>query len=172
MTKTKEKSLYLVARSVTTGSQYGDKPAVYAPNLQYPDGFFPVAGFPDEESAKKERDRLERLARETTLIGPFLFSLPPEVVETLKAAIAAAGLPPLDLKSIGPAKLPKREGGGTTFTNESFKYREKFEGLLKRWWAAVAPTITPEANLKLWDALFPEESAALYTVRQIPWGKE
>jgi hypothetical protein len=137
------------------------------------DELLPVVGFDDEKAANEERDRLERLARETTSVAPFLFTIRPERVDELTAAIEAVGLPPLDLDSLGPPVLPERTArGGTRFTSATFEYRNKFEALLQSWWAAVAPSITPEANVKLWDVLFPEGYFELYTVRKVLWGKE
>src|SRR4051794_26686506 len=99
---TKRRSLYVVARAVPSGSQYASLPVVYVPNLDSSSELLPVAGFADEAAADRERARLERLARETTSVAPFLFTLGPEEVEQLTAAIKAAGLPPLKLASIGP----------------------------------------------------------------------
>lgn len=96
-------------------------------------------------------DELDKTARRTTPIGYFLDGLVYEdnpVARLIEAAVVAK-LPRPNLSVAGDV------AGGTSFSSEYFAYHDVFGDEVQAWWQSVAPTITPDMNEKLWDALFP-----------------
>jgi hypothetical protein len=126
----------------------------------------PLRGFAAKKPADALCKELERQARRTTSVGPFLRGLIPAHLDEVIAAAKAAGLPGPDLSKAGPVVEPRHtEGGGISYPNEYWDYRKRVEEATRAWWAEVAADVTPEANAKLWNRLFPEHR--FYTVVRV-----
>jgi hypothetical protein len=125
----------------------------------------PLRGFADKKPADALCKELEQQARETTPVGLFLSSLIPENVKKIVTAAKGAGLSPPDLSKVGPAVGPTRERGYVSYGSEYFDYSERVEEAIQKWWATIAPDVTPEINAKLWAKLFPTHQ--FYTVGRV-----
>jgi hypothetical protein len=159
-------SLYVVQRIAVHAYAWGEDPTLYAnePDRRQTSGV-PLRGFAAKKPADALCRELERQARRTTSIGPFLRGLIPENMDEVIAAAKAAGLPGPDLSKAGPVVEPRRTQHGVSFPNEYWEYRKRVEELVAAWWTATAADVTPEANAKLWKRLFPEHR--FYTVVRV-----
>ena len=149
-------SLWVLSRAALSASSWSDRPEFYVGEGERPSGV-PLEGFATREAAEAARDRLEREARRNTPIGPFLRSLLPERLNDIVDAAKKAGLPPPDVARAGPPVGPTRGPGGSLSYGAGYSdYSERAGEVASDWWASVAADITPEANAKLWDELFPD----------------
>jgi hypothetical protein len=149
-------SLWVLNRTALSASSWSDLPEFYVSESENRSGV-PLQGFADKKAAEAARTRLEHEARRSTPIGPFLRSLLPERLEVIVDAAKKAGLPPPDVARAGPAVGPTRGPGGSLSYGAGYSdYGERVGEVASDWWASVAADITPEANAKLWDELFPD----------------
>jgi hypothetical protein len=155
MARARAASLWVVNRFPPSASAWSPEPVFYIDESERPVGV-PVQGFADKKTAETARKQLERAARETTPIGPFLKAELPAGLGAIVAAAKAANLPLPDSAAIGPESTPHCEGNSVTYTSEYTDYRNRVEEAIAAWWAGVAAEITPEANALLWDKLFPK----------------
>jgi hypothetical protein len=149
-------ALFVVERVALLGSRWGDSPTLYPNGADRDVSAVPVRGLTSRKKAQALRQELERQARQTTPIGPFLFGALPERLSDIAVAVQAAGLPPLDLSAVGAPVGPQRHAGYSSYGREYFEYVERTRVAVRAWWAAHAAAISPAANAALWDALFPQ----------------
>ncbi len=164
MARARAASLWVVNRVPPASSVWNDRPVFYTDPTEHPVGV-PLEGFTDKSAADAARSKLERAARETAPVGPFLRGLLPDETIRIEAAAKAAHLPVPDFASLGPTVGPTTVGGYTQYGGDYFAHIERLEQLLLDWWARVASDITPEANATLWDTLFPDFQ--FYTVTRV-----
>jgi hypothetical protein len=149
-------SLWVVTRYAPRAAGWSDEPEFYASQGGEPAGV-PLCGFANKKDAEAARKQLERAARETTPPGLFLRSLVPEGLADIVKAAKRAKLPPPDLSAVGPPVGPTRTGlVGLSYGKDYSEYCDRVERAVREWWASVAPEISPEANARLWDDLFPD----------------
>jgi hypothetical protein len=151
--------LFLVQRVAVTTFWWMDNPLLWPNKPREPISGVPLLAFPDARSAVVRCAELERQARETTPVGPFLSPLLPAGISlaSIEAAARAIGLPPPDLSSAGPCVgIEHPHPGQAVYTSEYFHYRKRVESAVRAWWAAHAADVSASANAKLWDLLFPE----------------
>ncbi|MBN9117670.1 MAG: hypothetical protein J0I06_00615 [Planctomycetes bacterium] len=159
MARAPRASLWVLNRFPPSASRWSEVPELQSDSPEGPLGV-PLEGFADKKDAEAAAERRERMARETTPIGPFLRGLLPDGTGAIASAARAANLPPPDFASLGPA-VTSHTGYGPTF----FEYVERAERVALDWWASVAADITPQANAILWDELFP--SFRFFTVSRV-----
>jgi hypothetical protein len=164
MARARAASLWVVTRVAVYASAWNAEPRFYPDDGDSPAGL-PLEAFPDKKVAEAAQKQLERLARETAPIGPFLPSLLPEGLSAIAVAAKAAGLPLPDYTALAPAAKPGTGGNSTTVATEHYEYRQLAERIVDAWWALVAADITPGANAVLWEKLFP--NFHFYTVGRV-----
>jgi hypothetical protein len=155
MARARAASLFVVSRAAPSTSRWSEEPEFYVTESEGV-GSVPLCGFATQKVAEAERAKLERAARESTPIGPFLRGLLPDRMSAVTKAARAAKLPPPDFGAVGPPVGPTRDSLGQSWGQDYFDYSERVQQAVGKWWESVAPTTTPEANATLWDKLFPE----------------
>ena len=148
-------SLWIINRCPPVAASWSERPEFYTHDGENPIGV-PIEGFADKTAAEAARKKLERAARETTPIGPFLRSRLPDGTGAIAAAAKAANVPPPDYAAAGPEAKPIRQGRSVTYPADYSAYMDRLELAVAAWWASVAADITPEANAILWNTLFPK----------------
>ena len=101
-------SLWIINRNPPAASSWSERPEFYTHDGESPIGT-PIEGFADKKAAEAARKKLERAARETTPIGPFLRSQLPGGTGAITAAAKAANVPPPDYSAAGPEVKPDRK---------------------------------------------------------------
>ncbi|MCI0704890.1 MAG: hypothetical protein L0241_27845 [Planctomycetia bacterium] len=163
--RTRAPSLWVITRYAPSSSRWSERVEFYVRQSERPSGI-PLQGFSDEKAAEAERDRLEREARLSMPIGPFLREFVPGGITHITDAAKVAGVPLPDFSKLGPAAGPTTlPGGGRSYGQEYFDYSDRVHQAVEAWWASVVANITPEANATLWDELFPE--FAFYTLSRV-----
>jgi hypothetical protein len=127
----------------------------------------PLEGFADKDAAEAARAHLERAAREQGPVGPSLKRLLPKGANDILTAAKAAGLPLPDYTATGPEVKPVHVKNRSTYPPEYGAYCARLRQAVESWWALVSADLAPEANAKLWDVLFPEQT--FYVVSRVLW---
>ena len=149
-------SLYVVQRIAMQSYAWGEE-AIFWPNeADRQRGGVPIRGFAAKKPADKLCRELEQQARQTVSIGPFLYSLLPAHIDDVVEAAKVARVPVPDLSKAGQVIKPQRTDRGTSYPNEYWDYRKRVQETVAAWWATVAADVTPEANVHLWNWLFPD----------------
>ncbi|HYT87429.1 MAG TPA: hypothetical protein VEL76_01800 [Gemmataceae bacterium] len=163
-------SVYVVCRVALSVSRYGEAPIVWANDEKHPVKGIPLEGFATKQAATALQKKLERQARESTPVGPYLDNLLPNRQLLIVKAATTVGLPPPDPSAAGPPVEPERSPyGGLAYGQAYYDYTHRLEKVIGDWWAAQAVDVTPEQNAQLWAFLFPEHR--FYDVVRVPLGE-
>jgi hypothetical protein len=157
-------SLYVVQRVAISTSRWGQIPKLFT-NDSDELSVVPLRGLAKKKQAEALRKELERQARQSTSIGPFLFGILPDRLADIEAAVKKVGLL-LDLSTLGKRVEPDRSRHGVRgFGRDYSDYLHKVEAVMRAWWADRATDVTPAINAALWDELFPEHR--FFTVARV-----